>query len=438
VAAAVARRAGKDVTDTPGGGRTRGHGRGASGAGGRAAFPLWLTAYAFAVVMVGTTLPTPLYPFYEQQWGFSPLVITVIFAVYAVGVIAALLFLGSVSDRIGRRPALLAGLALSALSAVAFLLAGGLGALLAGRALSGLSAGIVTGAGTAALVDLAPPGRQSFASGVATAANLGGLGCGALLAGVVAALAAAPLRLPFWTDLALLAPAFMAVTRVPETVRPSGGEVVHMQRLRVPAALRGTFTRAATAGFASFAMSGLFSAVAPTFLARLLHQPSPALAGAMVFALFSASAAGQLAIGRMPARTGLSTGCIGVAIGAGLVAGALALGSLPFLIAGAVVAGLGQGLSVGAGLAALNTEAPPNRRGEVASSYFVVLYVALSIPIVGVGLAAQIIGLRPAALIFTAFVAALAATCLISLLARRPTRKRRHRPRQQASPQERQ
>jgi MFS family permease len=388
--------------------------------------------------MVGTTLPTPLYPFYEQQWGFSPLVITVIFAVYAVGVIAALLFLGSVSDRIGRRPALLAGLALSALSAVAFLLAGGLGALLAGRALSGLSAGIVTGAGTAALVDLAPPGRQSFASGVATAANLGGLGCGALLAGVVAALAAAPLRLPFWTDLALLAPAFMAVTRVPETVRPSGGEVVHMQRLRVPAALRGTFTRAATAGFASFAMSGLFSAVAPTFLARLLHQPSPALAGAMVFALFTASAAGQLAIGRMPARTGLSTGCIGVAIGAGLVAGALALGSLPFLIAGAVVAGLGQGLSVGAGLAALNTEAPPNRRGEVASSYFVVLYVALSIPIVGVGLAAQIIGLRPAALIFTAFVAALAATCLISLLARRPTRKRRHRPRQQASPQERQ
>jgi MFS family permease len=438
VAAAVARRAGKDVTDTPGGGRTRGHGRGASGAGGRAAFPLWLTAYAFAVVMVGTTLPTPLYPFYEQRWGFSPLVITVIFAVYAVGVIAALLFLGSVSDRIGRRPALLAGLALSALSAVAFLLAGGLGALLAGRALSGLSAGIVTGAGTAALVDLAPPGRQSFASGVATAANLGGLGCGALLAGVVAALAAAPLRLPFWTDLALLAPAFMAVTRVPETVRPSGGEVVHMQRLRVPAALRGTFTRAATAGFASFAMSGLFSAVAPTFLARLLHQPSPALAGAMVFALFTASAAGQLAIGRMPARTGLSTGCIGVAIGAGLVAGALALGSLLFLIAGAVVAGLGQGLSVGAGLAALNTEAPPNRRGEVASSYFVVLYVALSIPIVGVGLAAQIIGLRLAALIFTAFVAALAATCLISLLARRPTRKRRHRPRQQASPQERQ
>ena len=91
---------------------------------------MWLTAYAFTVVMAGTTLPTPLYPVYEQRWGFSALVITVIFAVYAIGVIAALVFLGSLSDRVGRRPALLAALALSAASAVAFLLADGLGALL--------------------------------------------------------------------------------------------------------------------------------------------------------------------------------------------------------------------------------------------------------------------------------------------------------------------
>lgn len=383
---------------------------------------MWLMAYAFAVVMAGTTLPTPLYPAYEQRLGFTALVITVIFAVYAVGVIAALVFLGSLSDQLGRRPAMLAALALSAASAVAFLLAGGLGALLAGRALSGLSAGICAGAGTAALVDLAPPGRQSFASGVAVAANLGGLGCGALLAGVMAASAPAPLRLPFWADLALLTPAFAVVIRVPETVRRSGGQVVRRQRLRVPAQLRGTFIRAAAAGFASFAMSGLFSAVAPTFLATLLQQPSPALAGAMVFALFTASAAGQLALGRMPPRTGLAAGCTGVIVGAGLVAAALEMGSLALLIAGAVVAGLGQGLSVGAGLAALNAQAPPGRRGEVASSYFVVLYIALSIPIVGVGLATQITGLRPAALIFTAVVAAVAAACLLSLLTRQPAR----------------
>src|SRR5207248_5321739 len=235
-----------------------------------------------------------------------------------------------------------AGLTLSAASAVAFLLAGGLGALLAGRALSGLSAGIFTGTGTATLVDLAPPGRKAFATGVATAVNLGGLGGGPLVAGVLAVVATAPLRLPFWVDLGLLAPAFAAVIRMPETVRPADRNLPRVQRLRVPAQLRGTFTRAATAGFASFAMSGLFSAAAPIFLATLLHLPSPALSGVMVFMLFSSSAAGQLAITRIPARAGLSAGCIGVIAGAALVAAALAAGSLAFLIAGAIVAGLGQ------------------------------------------------------------------------------------------------
>jgi MFS family permease len=390
-------------------------GHGSPGLRGRRTYAMWLAAYAFAVVMLGTTLPTPLYPIYERLWGFSPLVITVIFAVYAVGVIAALLCLGSLSDRIGRRPALLAGLALSAASAVAFLLAGGLGALLAGRALSGLSAGIFTGAGTATLADFGPPARPSLASGVATAANLGGLGCGTLLAGVLATVAAAPLRLPFWVDLALLAPAAAAVIAIPETMRPSGAGGLRVQRLRVPPELRGIFTRAAAAGFASFAMSGLFSATAPTFLATLLHLPSPALAGAVVFVLFAFSAAGQLVLGRMPPRAGLPAGCAGIILGAGLTAAALALNSLAFLIAGAVVAGLGQGFSVGAGLAMLNAGTPAGRRGEVSSSYFVLLYLALSIPIVGMGLVTQLIGLRQAGLIFTAFVAVLGAACLISL-----------------------
>jgi MFS family permease len=390
-------------------------GHGSPGLRGRRTYGMWLAAYAFAVVMLGTTLPTPLYPIYERLWGFSPLVITVIFAVYAVGVIAALLCLGSLSDRIGRRPALLAGLALSAASAVAFLLAGGLGALLVGRALSGLSAGIFTGAGTATLADFGPPARPSLASGVATAANLGGLGCGTLLAGVLATVAAAPLRLPFWVDLALLAPAAAAVIAIPETMRPSGAGGLRVQRLRVPPELRRIFTRAAAAGFASFAMSGLFSATAPTFLATLLHLPSPALAGAVVFVLFAFSAAGQLVLGRMPPRAGLPAGCAGIILGAGLTAAALALNSLAFLIAGAVAAGLGQGFSVGAGLAMLNAGTPAGRRGEVSSSYFVLLYLALSIPIVGMGLVTQLIGLRQAGLIFTAFVAVLGAACLISL-----------------------
>jgi MFS family permease len=117
-------------------------------------------AYAFAVTMVGTTLPTPLYAFYRERFGFSELMITVIFATYAAGVITGLLLFGRVSDELGRRPVLLAGLALSAISAVCFLLAGGLAMLLVGRVISGLSAGIFTGTATALLVDLASSRRR--------------------------------------------------------------------------------------------------------------------------------------------------------------------------------------------------------------------------------------------------------------------------------------
>ncbi|MCW2534835.1 MAG: hypothetical protein JWQ26_534, partial [Modestobacter sp.] len=111
----------------------------------------WLVAVAFAVTMFGTTLPTPLYVLYQEQRGFAEQMITVIFAVYAAGVLAALLLFGRASDQLGRRRMLLVGLACAALSAVAFLLDQGLTLLIVGRVLSGLSAGIFTGTATAAL-----------------------------------------------------------------------------------------------------------------------------------------------------------------------------------------------------------------------------------------------------------------------------------------------
>ncbi len=144
-----------------------------------------VTALALAVGMMGTTLPTPLYALYRQRFGFSELMITVIFAAYAAGVIAALLLLGRLSDQIGRRRMLLPALGLSAVYAGMFLVADGLPLVLAGRILSGLSAGIFTGTATATLVDLAPSEHRSRATLVAAVANMGGLGFGVLLAGSV-------------------------------------------------------------------------------------------------------------------------------------------------------------------------------------------------------------------------------------------------------------
>lgn len=375
----------------------------------------WGVAYAFVVVMLGTTLPTPLYVIYQRTFGLSELMVTVIFATYAVGVIAALLLFGRLSDQIGRRPALFPGLVLSALSAVVFLLANATGVLLAGRVLSGLSAGIFTGTATAALIDLAGPQARGRATLVATMANMGGLACGPLLAGVLSQFAGSPLRLTFWVDLGLLVPAAAFVWAAPETVTAGQGARLSIQRLHIPPQVRATFIRAALAGFAGFSVLGLFSAVAPGFLGQILHISNHATVGLVVFAVFAASTIGQTALQLIPTVAALLAGCVALIVGMGLVAGGLVASSLVLLVAGGVVGGLGQGLSFRAGLAAINEQSPSDRRGEVASSFFVIAYLAISLPVVGVGVLAQLTSLRAAGIVFTVLVALLALTVVILL-----------------------
>jgi MFS family permease len=380
-------------------------------------------AYAFVVTMTGTTLPTPLYPGYRAAFGFSQLMVTVVFASYAVGVLAALLLLGRLSDRFGRRAALVPGLALSAASAVVFLLAGGLPELFAGRLLSGLSAGIFTGTATATLVDLAPPGRASRAALVATIANIGGLGLGPLIAGIVARYGAHPLRLTFAVDLALLVPAVVGVLLMPEPVTRAARAAARGDRLvsrpRVPAGSQAIFVRAAMAGFAGFAVLGLFTAVSPAFLGQALREHSPLVTGVVVTVVFAGSAAGQLLARRVGHTRGLPSGCVVLLAGVALVAASLAVSSLALLVAGAVVAGAGQGLSFASGLGAVLTSAPPVARAEASSAFFVVAYVAISLPVVGVGVLGQLTSLRAAGLVFVAVVGVIA-LAVIALLRRGP------------------
>jgi MFS family permease len=376
-----------------------------------------LISYAFFVTMVGTTLPTPLYPLFEQRYGFGELIVTVVFAVYAFGVIAGLLVFGALSDEVGRKSPLLLGLAFSALSALLFLFAHSIAPIYAGRVISGLSAGIFTGTATATLVDLAPGGRRRLASLVAVVVNLGGLGCGTLLAGVLAEYCRWPLRLPFAVDLCLLVPAAAGVLLTPETVERTRLRL-QFQRLSVPSEVRGVFVRGATAGFGSFAVAGVFSSVAPAFLGLVLHRTSHALAGLLVFALFSASIAGQLVVPRLSDRRALVLGCILLVAGVGLLALALGIESLAALFASALVVGVGQGFVIGAGLAAINQRAPAEQRGETASSFFVVLYIGLSVPVIGVGVAAHLSSLRSAGIAFSAAVAVLVLAVLASLVQR--------------------
>lgn len=377
-------------------------------------------AYAFAAAMLGTTLPTPLYVLYQRRIGFGGLMTTVVFAAYALGVIATLLLVGRLSDRIGRRPMLLAGLACSAASAVAFLAEGGLPLLFAGRLLSGISAGVFTGTATAAVVELAPERHRGRAALVATAANMLGLGLGPLLSGVLAQYLPGPLVTVYLVDLALVAVAALLARRLPETVRDRRPLRPLRPRIPgVPAAIRPVFAAAAVAGFAGFATLGLFTSVIPSFAARLLGVSNLAVAGALVFTAFAASTAGQLLMRRLGTRRALPWGCLVLTAGVGLVAASLMTGSVALLVAGAGTAGAGQGLSFRAGLTAVAERSPAERRGEIISALFVALYVGISLPVVGIGVLEQAEGLRTAGLVFSVFVAVLCLACALQL-ARRP------------------
>jgi predicted MFS family arabinose efflux permease len=372
-------------------------------------------AFALAVAMLGTTLPTPLYGLYQQRFGFSELMVTVIFAAYAAGVIATLVLFGRLSDQIGRRRLLLPGLVLSALSAVCFLTAGGVSLLLVGRVLSGLSAGIFTGTATATPIDLAPPGGRGRATLVAAMANMGALGTGPLLAGVLSQWVGSPLRVVFWADLALLVAAAIGIWAMPEPVARASHPRLRPQALEVPKEMRPTFIQSAIAGFAGFAVLGLFTAVAPAFLGQELGVSSRAIIGLVVFAVFAASTAGQLTLEFIPESVAIPAGAGALIAGMGFLALGLAAASAMLLVLGGVIAGFGQGLSFRAGLAAVNERSPAAVRAGVASSFFVVMYVAISLPVIGEGVLAQAVGLRAAGLTFAALVAGLSAVVLILL-----------------------
>ena len=137
-----------------------------------------------------------------------------------------------------------------------------------------------------------------------------------------------------------------------------------------------------------------------------------------MFALLGSATVGQVASARLTERTSLLGGCLALAAGTVVVAVGLVTTQLSVVLAGAVVAGLGQGAAFRAGLQAVTNGAPADRRSEVSSTFFLVLYVAISIPVIGVGAGTQVFGLVPTAVVFAAVVALLALGAFVSLLRR--------------------
>lgn len=372
--------------------------------------------FAFLVVMTGVTLPTPMYGFYQDDFGFDLSTVTVIYAVYAAGVLAALLLFGRWSDVLGRRPLLLAGLAATIVSDVVFLVADATWMLMVARIVSGLSAGVFVGTATAAVVEAAPPVWRGRAPLVATAANIGGLGLGPFVAAVMVDAFPWPTHLTFAVHLALSLLAVVAIVVVPETAPREAGARPQLQRPSVPAVARSTFIGASIAGFAGFAVSGLLTAVSTRFVVQALDDPSHVVQVLVVTIFFAASVAGQIALQPIATDRAVTIGCSLLTIGVLILVVALMVESFPLLVVAAVVGGVGQGVSFSKGLASILAKVAPHERAGVASAFFVVAYVAISLPVIGEGLAAQRWGLTDSSIAFSIGVAALAAVALVTLM----------------------
>nr|WP_084598031.1 MFS transporter [Micromonospora chokoriensis] len=354
----------------------------------------WAIALAFLTAMAFCTVPAPLYPLYMARDGFSTFMGTVVFAAYAVGVVISLLLAGHVSDWVGRKKILIPALALELVAAALFLGDPSLPVLLVARLVSGLGIGMITATATAYLQELHAahrPGasRQRFEM-VSTAANIGGLGVGALVAGVLAQYVDAPLRTPYLVFAVLLALSIVAVALTPETVEEQLVKPTYRpQRISADHGDRAGYLAAAAAGFASFAVFGLFTSVAPGFVAGALHLPSRALAGTIVFAVFGAAAVAQTLTNRLPAPAKVRLGLLAQAVGVPLLLVGMHTASLAAFLVGGVVAGIGAGVLFKAAVGAVAAMAAPERRGEALAGLFLIAYLGMILPSVGIGIATQ-------------------------------------------------
>jgi len=395
----------------------RGHVRHAAG--------FWIIAVTFLLVMAYSTVPTPLYPLYQQRDGFPAFTITVIFAAYAVGVMISLYLFGHVSDWVGRRRVLLVAVLLSALSALMFVFWTEVPGLIVARLVNGASIGILTATATAHLGELRSVARPTenaiVAASVSGAANLGGLALGPLIGGVFADFLPDPLMLPHVVFLVVLVLAALALQLVPETVDiPADPPHWRPQRISVPPLARRRFVIAAFGAFSGFAVFGLFTSLAPTFLVTTFRQDDHLLAGATTFSVFAAAAAGQILLARVPLRTQLTVAIAGCAAGlVGVAVGAVVPALIAFLFGG-VIAGLGVGLLFKGAIGTAVAVADPARKGESLALMFLVAYAGLAVPALVIG---AVLLIEPPTAVLLAFVViVLAATVTAGTFMRRAAR----------------
>ncbi|GAB3431296.1 MFS transporter [Flindersiella endophytica] len=359
----------------------------------RTRWPFVIFAASLFALLLGANLPTPLYAVYRQEFGFSNVVLTLIFATYAIVLVPSLLLFGQLSDRFGRRRVVALGLGAAVLASVVFLLARGTVWLFVARGVQGAALGATAGTAAAALVELEPAADAARAAVGAVMGQAGGAAVGPVLAGMLAEWAPAPTVLPYLAGLVITAGVGIAVLRAPEPSTPSGSW--RLQWPSVPAGSRGRFAQAGLTGAAVWAVGALYLSVVPTYASQLLGTHNLALLGAITSCMLGVACVTQA----FAVRSGLTPRGTQLAAHALLVAGLAALvaafpaHALGLVLLAALLCGLGVGFGYFGSQADVNQLAPAERRGEVTAAFITCIYTGVAVASITVGLLSNVFSL---------------------------------------------
>jgi predicted MFS family arabinose efflux permease len=382
----------------------------ASGLRVRHATGFWFVATAFLTLMAFGTVPTPLWPIYQVRDHFGPTTVTIAFAVMVVGAAASFRLLGHLSDRLGRRRIIAPALLVAILSAAVLATFPALPGLIVGRILTGVGVGLMASTATAYLTDLyheAKPGQagSQVPALVATAANLGGLALGPLVAGALAQWVPAPVHTAYIVFGGLMAVMLVLVLSSPETVDTEVTDEDRPIRFALRPDGRATFGAAAAVGFFAFAVMGLFSSLGAIIVRGELGITSYFVAGLAPFTAFAASAVAQLALGRLSHGVVLKVGTVLFPIGLALTALSLYRPALWLILAAAGLAGAGAGLLFKSAVAQTVIAADPASRAGVLAAFFVIAYLGMGLPSIAFSVVIRYLALRPSMIGFATVLA---------------------------------
>ena len=365
-------------------------------------------------ILVAAGSPTPLLPIYEREWGFPAWKLTLAFGVYALALLVAIMVIGSLSDHIGRRPLIIAALAIDLVAMVVFLNASSITWLIAGRIVQGLATGAASSALSAAVVELAPDHRKKLGAMMAGMTPLAGLGLGALFAGILAQTVTHAAHAVWLVLVVVMAVGTIFTLFTPETSTPKAGALASLvPRVSIPRQVRGLFASAAAGIVSAFMLMSLFLGLVPIVLAVVFGVRDPIVGALAAFVTFGAgTVVSVLTTGVKPHRLRL-LGAAGMTVGAVLFIGSVGATSLPLLWASAVFSGAGLGASFSGTTRGLVPEVKPHERAGLFAAIYLVAYLAMGISAIVAG---QLVGPLSVATMASGFGIVVAIVAILGVL----------------------